>query len=82
MATTPQPVPQGAPPTGGAPAGASGGGPQVMQLIAVITKASQALAQVFPAATPDTEVITSALQKVMAKVNETTKPAQPQAPPI
>lgn len=83
MATSPTPQPQAGPPSqgGGSPAGGSNQG-QVLQLIAVITKASDALAQVFPAASPMKDAIQDQLQQVQSKINQTQSPSQPQAPPI
>lgn len=76
MASPAQPVPQGAP----APSGASQG--QVVQLIAVISKASQALGQVFPPASPMVSAIQNQVQQIQSKVAETQRPTQPQAPPV
>jgi hypothetical protein len=81
MATSPNPAPQAGPPPGGPSAGGSNQG-QVLQLIAVITKASDALAQVFPAASPMKDAIQDQLQQVQSKINQTQSPSQPQAPPI
>lgn len=82
MASSPTPDPQA-----GAPQGAPGGGsatpqPAVLQLVAVITRASDALAKSFPAASPMVEEIQNQLRMVQAKMSETMTPSQPQAPPI
>jgi hypothetical protein len=53
-----------------------------VQIIAAITQLSDQLAKVFPPASPMTDAIQQQLQQVMAKVNETMTPSQPQAPPI
>jgi hypothetical protein len=53
-----------------------------MQFIAGLATAAKGLAGVFPAAQPEVDAIGSAIEKIMAKVNQTTSPAQPQAPPI
>ena len=79
-------MPQGAPQQG-APSGAPQGGGgqqmgQLMQLLQVIAKASQALGQVFPASSPMVTAIQDQLQQIQSKVNETQRPTQPQAPPI
>ena len=79
MATPPQPMPQGGPP--GPPQGAPPTG-QVLQLVAVITKASDALAKVFPASAEDVSEIQNRMQKIQQKITETQTPTQPQAPPI
>lgn len=85
MATAPQapvqPPPQGA--SGGAPLPPPGqAGGQVIQLISIIAKASDALGKVFPAAAPMVSQIQNQLQQLQSKVAETQRPTQPQAPPI
>jgi hypothetical protein len=77
------PQPQGAPPPGGAPpsGGASPTG-QILQLVAIIDKASSQLAKVFPAASPMSDAIQNQLQAIQQKITETQSPSQPQAPPI
>lgn len=87
MASPAQPVPQGAPPPGGAPQGSPQGGGsaptgQVLQLVAIIDKASAQLAKVFPAASPMSDAIQNQLQAIQQKMTETQSPNQPQAPPI
>lgn len=81
LATPAQTPPQGAPPQqGGASSGASQG--QVIQLISMITKASQALGQIFPASSPMVSAIQDQVQQIQSKVAETQRPQQPQAPPV
>ena len=87
LATPAQPMPQGAPPQGAAPGGAppQGGGAQtgqVLQLMQIIAKASDALGKVLPASSPMVSAIQDQLQQIQAKVAETQRPTQPQAPPI
>jgi len=84
MATPPQVPPPGAPPQGGAPSGASGMSStgQVLQLIAIISKASDQLSKVFPAAAPMADAIQNQLRMAQQKIAETQSQAQPQAPPI
>lgn len=82
MAAAPIPPPQSTPPTA-APAGNSpNGGPAVLQLVALITKASQQLAEVFPAGSPMVDEIQNQLQLVQQKMAETMSSQQPAAPPI
>jgi len=80
-------MPQGGSPQGGSPGGAppQGGGPQmgqVLQLMQIIAKASDALGKVLPASSPMVSAIQDQLQQIQSKVNETQRPTQPQAPPI
>lgn len=84
MATPAQSAPQGAPPQpGAAPQGAGGmSGGKVLQLIDIITQASTALGKVFPASAPMVSAIQNQVNQIQSKVNETTRPQQPQAPPI
>ena len=83
MASSPMPQPQGAPsPQGqGAPVSPTPTG-QVLQLVAIIDKASSQLAKVFPAASPMSDAIQNQLQAIQQKMTETQSPNQPQAPPI
>lgn len=55
---------------------------KVLQLIDIISKASDALGQVFPASSPMVSAIKDQVQQIQSKVSETQKPSQPQAPPI
>lgn len=83
MAAAPTPQPgQGAPPTAPPAGNQPTGGPAVLQLVALISKASDQLAKVFPASSPMTEEIQNQLQLIQQKMTETTSPTQPQAPPI
>lgn len=69
--------PTGAPNSGGAvPLGA------VLQLVAIIAKASDNLAKIFPAAAPDMSQIQDSLRQAQQKISATQQPAQPAAPPI
>lgn len=81
-APTPQPAlttpPTAAPGAGNSP----NGGPAVLQLVALISKASDQLAQVFPAAAPMAEEIQNQLRLAQQKMSETMSPAQPAAPPV
>jgi len=74
------PIPQGGPPQQGPPSPPANTG-QVLQLVAVLTQASNKLAEVFPAASPMKDAIQDQLQQVQQKINETQSPAQPPAPP-
>jgi hypothetical protein len=82
MASAPIPQPQAAPPTA-APAGNTPqGGPAVLQLVALISKASDQLAQVFPAGSPEAEEIQNQLRLIQQKMTQTMSPQQPAAPPV
>lgn len=79
MAAGPQIAPpqQGAPPK---PAGAPSGA--VVQIIRQLDTLSQALGQVFPAASEEADGIQKLVQQIQSKVAQTVSPQQPQAPPI
>jgi hypothetical protein len=81
MATPPQVAPQAAPPPQGGGGSATPTG-QILQLVAIISKASDQLAKVFPASTPMSSAIQDQLQQIQSKISETQSPQQPQAPPI
>jgi hypothetical protein len=87
MAAAPTPQPQ-APPPSAPPQAAPGagnspnGGPAVLQLVALISKASDQLASVFAAGAPMVEEIQNQLSLIQQKMAETTSPQQPAAPPI
>jgi len=76
-------APPSSPPTAAPGAGNSPqGGPAVLQLVALISKASDQLAQVFPGGAPEAEEIQNQLSLVQQKMAATTSPTQPAAPPI
>lgn len=85
MATSPIPPPQGGPqgPPQGAPQG-GGNAPAgaVLQLVAIIAKASDDLKKIFPAAAPMADEIQNQTRLAMSKIGETQAPSQPPAPPI
>jgi len=72
----PQGAPQGPPKPAGAPSGA------VVQIIRQLDQLSQALGQVFPAASEEADGIQKLVQQIQSKVAQTVSPQQPQAPPI
>jgi hypothetical protein len=87
MAAAPTPQPQGgqppsSPPTASPQGNQPQGGPAVLQLVALISKASDQLAQVFPAAAPMAEEIQNQLRLAQQKMTETMSPQQPAAPPV
>lgn len=98
MSTSPQPLaptgpgpapagPQGGPPSPTGPTGAPNSGGQVplgavLQLVAIIAKASDNLAKIFPAAAPDMSQIQDSLRQAQQKISATQQPSQPAAPPI
>lgn len=87
MAAAPIPQPQGgappsSPPTASPQGNSPNGGPAVLQLVALISKASDQLAQVFPAASPMAEEIQNQLRLAQQKMAETMSPQQPAAPPV
>ena len=79
MATPTQPMPdQGVPPQGGAPSGASGGqqggatpAGAALQLVAIITRASDQLKNLFPAAAPMADEIQNQLRLIQSKMSQT-----------
>jgi hypothetical protein len=54
----------------------------VVQIIRQLDQLSQALGQVFPAASEEASGIQKLVQQIQSKVAQTVKPTQPQAPPI
>lgn len=89
MAAAPMnPAPQGGgappstPPTPSAAGNQSPGGPAVLQLVALISKASDQLAKVFPGGSPMVEEIQQQLRLIQQKMSQTMSPQQPAAPPV
>lgn len=84
MATPAQVAPPGnapLPPPGGGGGGAAQQG-QILQILKVLQGGSDALGKIFPPSVPMVRAIQDQINQIQAKVNETTAPQQPQAPPI
>lgn len=86
MATAPQAVAGASqgnaplPPPASAGGGAAQG--QILQILKVLQSGSDALQKIFPPSAPMVSAIQDQINQIQAKINETTRPQQPQAPPI